>query len=271
MRAAKITVAKSLIARLPAPFRGAGFFVASGLKEWGQAPRPEGLPEKKAAPPCAGLHRPVKESVATLAAAANLPGNRPQMIEHLAIVASCHHCTSRAGERGGLPPDVAKTKDRGLTSRQGIAYTNDNTMARLHSETTSTLAATARVVDGFVTGQSDHRGSTLVVECSNSEDKAPGGRKGDWSHAQHLPPLRGELLTQYTAVAGSPGERKGRADLCKGVMNASGAFVITMGVSAPSFSIFGYSFNPALEFNYTEECKTKDAHVPELAVLRPCA
>ena len=35
-------------------------------------------------------------------------------------------------------------------------------MARLHSETipTSTLAATARVVDGFVTTQSDHQGST---------------------------------------------------------------------------------------------------------------
>ncbi len=270
MRAAKITVAKSLIARLPAPFRGAGFFVASGLKEWGQAPRPEGLPEKKAAPPCAGLHRPVKESVATLAAAANLPGNRRLMIEHLAIVASCHHRASREGERCGLPPDVAKTKDRGLTSRQGIAYTNDNTMARLHSETTSTLAATARGMDGFVTGQSDRRGSTLVVEHSYSEDKAPGGRKGDWSHAQHLP-LRGELLTQYTAGAGSPGERKGTADLCKGIMNASGAFVITRGVRAPGFSIFGYSFNPALEFNDTEECKTKDVHVPELAVLRPCA
>ena len=135
MRAAKITVAKSLIARLPPPFRGAGFFVASGLKEWGQAPRPEGLPEKKAAPPCAGLHRPVKESVATLAAAANLPGNRRLMIEHLAIVASCHHRASREGERCGLPPDVAKTKDRGLTSKQDVAYTNDNTMARLHSET----------------------------------------------------------------------------------------------------------------------------------------
>ena len=179
---------------------------------------------------------------------------------------------SREQSRGaGRAPDVAKTKDLGLTSTRVVAYTDDNTMARLHSETTSTHAATARVVDGFVTGQSDHRGSTLVVECSNSEDKAPGGRKGDWSYAQHLPPLRGELLTQHTAVAGSPGERKGRADLCKGVMNASGAFVITMGVSAPSFSIFGYSFNPALEFNYTEECKTKDAHVPELAVLRPCA
>ena len=143
----------------------------------GQAPRPEGLPEKKAAPPCAGLHRPVKESVATLAAAANLPGNRPQMIEHLAIVASCHHRASREGEHGGLPPDVAKTKDRGLTSRQGIAYTNDNTMPRLHSETTSTLASTARVVDGFVPEQSDHRGSTLVVARSYSEDKAPCGRK----------------------------------------------------------------------------------------------
>ena len=188
----------------------------------------------------------------------------------LCLPAEVLRCTSRAGERGGLPPDVAKTKDLGLTSTQVIAYTDDNTMARLHSETFSSLASTARVVDGFVTGQSDHRGSTLVVEHSSSEDKAPGGRKGDWSHAQHLP-LRGELLTQYTAVAGSPGERKGRADLCKGVMNASGAFVITMGVSAPSFSIFGYSFNPALGFNYTEECKTKDAHVPELAVLRPCA
>ena len=270
MRAAKITVAKSLIARLPPPFRGAGFFVASVLKEWGQAPRPEGLPEKKAAPPCAGLHRQVKESVATLSVAANLPGNRPQMIEHLAIVASCHHRASREGEHGGLPPDVAKTKDRGLTSRQGIAYTNDNTMARLHSETSSILAATAWVVDGFVTGLSDHRGSTHVVERSSSEDKAPGGRKGDWSHAQHLP-LRGELLTQYPAGAGSPGERKGTADLCKGIMNASGAFVITRGVRAPGFSIFGYSFNPALEFNDTEECKTKDVHVPELAVLRPCA
>ena len=193
------------------------------------------------------------------------------MLQWEARLGSQFFCLPKASCGSTKQLETLKTKDRGLTSRQGIAYTNDNTMARLHSETTYTHAATARVVDGFVTGQSDHRGSTLVVECSNSEDKAPGGRKGDWSHAQHLPPLRGELLTQYTAVAGSPGERKGRADLCKGVMNASGAFVITMGVSAPSFSIFGYSFNPALEFNYTEECKTKDAHVPELAVLRPCA
>ena len=163
---------------------------------------------------------------------------------------------SRGGVHGGLPPDAVKTKDRGLTSTQVVAYTNDNTMARLHSETFSSLAASARVVDGFVTGQSDHRGITLVVECSYSEDKAPGGRKGDWSHAQHLP-LRGELLTQYPAGAGSPGERKGTADLCKGIMNASGTFVITRGVRAPGISIFGYSFNPALEFNDTEECKTK--------------
>ena len=71
-------------------------------------------------------------------------------------------CTSRAGEHGELPPDVAKTKDHGLTSTQDVAYTNDNTMARLHTETipTSTLAATARVVDGFVTTQSDHQGIT---------------------------------------------------------------------------------------------------------------
>ena len=69
-------------------------------------------------------------------------------------------CTSRGEEHGGLPPDVAKTKDSGLTSTQDVAYTNDNTMARLHTETipTSTLAATARVVDGFVTTQSDHSG-----------------------------------------------------------------------------------------------------------------
>ena len=62
----------------------------------------------------------------------------------------------------GLPPDVSKTKDRGLTSTQSIAYTSDNSMARLHTETipTSTLAATARVVDGFVTTQTDHQGIT---------------------------------------------------------------------------------------------------------------
>ena len=73
-----------------------------------------------------------------------------------------HHRTSREGEHGGPPPDVSKTKDSGLTSTQDVAYTNDNTMARLHTETipTSTLAATARVVDGFVTTQTDHQGIT---------------------------------------------------------------------------------------------------------------
>ena len=36
-------------------------------------------------------------------------------------------------------------------------------MARLHTETipTSTLASTARVVDGFVTTQTDHQGINL--------------------------------------------------------------------------------------------------------------
>ena len=53
-------------------------------------------------------------------------------------------CTGREGEHGRLSPDVSKTKDGGLTSTQVVAYTNDNTMARLHSETTSTLASTAR-------------------------------------------------------------------------------------------------------------------------------
>mgnify|MGYP007022503917 CR=1 FL=1 len=96
---------------------------------------------------------------------------------------------------GGLPPDAVKTKDRGLTSTQIVAYTNDNTMARLHSETTSTLASTARVADGFVTGQSDHRGITLVVEHSYSEGKATGGRKGDWTNAQHLPEVNKIIAT----------------------------------------------------------------------------
>ena len=94
------------------------------------------------------------------------------------------------------------------------------------------------------------------------------GRRGGTSSSHKN--LQG-LDTQYKAVAGFSGELKGTADLCKGIMNASGAFVITRGVRAPGFSIFGYSFNPALEFNDTEECKTKDVHVPELAVLRPCA
>ena len=53
-------------------------------------------------------------------------------------------CNGRAGKHGRLPPDVSKTKDGGLTSTQVVAYTNDNTMTRLHSETSSTLAATAR-------------------------------------------------------------------------------------------------------------------------------
>ena len=61
-----------------------------------------------------------------------------------------------------LLPEVAKTKDGGLTSTQDVAHTSDNSMARQHTETipTSTLAATARVVDGFVTTQTDHQGIT---------------------------------------------------------------------------------------------------------------
>ena len=66
-------------------------------------------------------------------------------------------------------------------------------MARLHSETASTHASTARVVDGFVTGQSDHRGSTLVVE--HSKDKATGGRKGDWTNAHYLPEVNKIIAT----------------------------------------------------------------------------
>lgn len=57
---------------------------------------------------------------------------------------------ARQGRGAGRAPDVAKTEGSGLTRAQGVAYTNDNTMALLHSETSPTLAATARVVGGFV-------------------------------------------------------------------------------------------------------------------------
>ena len=59
-----------------------------------------------------------------------------------------------------LESKTVTINERGLTSTQVVAYTSDNSMARLHSETipTSTLAATARVVDGFVTTQTDHQG-----------------------------------------------------------------------------------------------------------------
>ena len=45
----------------------------------------------------------------------------------------------------------------------------------------------------LLTGMQYHRGSTLVVERSYSEDKAPDGRKGDWTNAQHLPEGRGAV------------------------------------------------------------------------------
>ena len=65
-------------------------------------------------------------------------------------------------ESATLESKTLTTDERGLTSTQSIAYTSDNSMARLHTETipTSTLAATARVVDGFVTTQTDHSGIT---------------------------------------------------------------------------------------------------------------
>ena len=69
---------------------------------------------------------------------------------------------SLLSESSLLESKTVTIDERGLTSTQDVAYTNDNTMARLHSETipTSTLAATARVVDGFVTTQTDHSGIT---------------------------------------------------------------------------------------------------------------
>ena len=45
----------------------------------------------------------------------------------------------------------------------------------------------------LLTDMQYHRGSTLVVERSYSEDKAPDGRKGDWTNAQHLPEGRGAV------------------------------------------------------------------------------
>ena len=92
-------------------------------------------------------------------------------------------CNGRAGEHGGLPPDVAKTKDRGLTSKQVVAYTNDNTMARLHRETTSPLAATARGVGGFVTGQgathTDPAGR--AISSSDAADGVEASQAIRWS------------------------------------------------------------------------------------------
>lgn len=58
--------------------------------------------------------------------------------------------SGRAGEQGSRALDVAKTEGSGLTGARGVAYTNDNTMALLHSETSSTPAATARGVGGSV-------------------------------------------------------------------------------------------------------------------------
>ena len=69
---------------------------------------------------------------------------------------------SLLSESSLLESKTVTIDERGLTSTQSVAYTNDNSMARLHTETipTSTLAATARVVDGFVTTQTDHQGIT---------------------------------------------------------------------------------------------------------------
>ena len=69
---------------------------------------------------------------------------------------------SLLSESSLLESKTVTIDERGLTSTQDVAYTNDNSMARLHTETipTSTLAATARVVDGFVTTQTDHQGIT---------------------------------------------------------------------------------------------------------------
>ena len=58
--------------------------------------------------------------------------------------------SGRAGEQGSRALEVAKTEGHGLTGARGVAYTNDNTMALLHSETSSTPAATARGVGGSV-------------------------------------------------------------------------------------------------------------------------
>ena len=136
----------------------------------GQAPRPEGLPEKKAAPPCAGLHRPVKESVATLAAAANLPGNRPQMIEHLAIVASCHHRASRGGEHGGLPMSRKPKTTRAYTATGITQTTTDD---RGNTATTYTDLAGRTISSTDAAGN-----SRSMTRTSTSPTSSPERRSG---------------------------------------------------------------------------------------------
>ena len=68
----------------------------------------------------------------------------------------------RAEKRALRAPDVAKTKDHGLTSTQVVAYLSENSAARVQSSIipTSDYTATTLVVDGFVTTQTDHQGIT---------------------------------------------------------------------------------------------------------------
>ena len=55
-------------------------------------------------------------------------------------------------------------------------------MTRLHTGTipTSTLAATARVVDGFTTSQTDHQGYGVLAFSDTPQDENPSGLDFQW-------------------------------------------------------------------------------------------
>lgn len=99
---------------------------------------------------------------------------------------SAARCTGKGAEICGLPPDDVETKDGVLTCAELVAYTNDNTMTRLHSESIpgSILVPTAWVAEGFGTAQADHQGITeSLTRAYAANGKATQGhrrRGGGW-------------------------------------------------------------------------------------------
>ena len=63
-----------------------------------------------------------------------------------------------------LESSTSTTDERGQTSTRTVAYDAQSSVTRLHTETipTSNLPATATVVDGFTTSQTDHSGVTAT-------------------------------------------------------------------------------------------------------------
>ena len=100
-------------------------------------------------------------------------------------------------------------------------------MARLHSETTSTLAATARVMDGFVTTQSDHQGITesftraytaagnstaTVYDAAFDQPSVITNAQGKTSCYKY--DLRGRKVAEWGTVIQSPRRLVGGLDKC---------------------------------------------------------